>query len=114
MKETIPSFAVPRSDPVVAFQKFGLRSLGILGGSSIEADYREISEPARFRGALEELGGLYAAFGQFLMWRADLLRTDYLGRLRSLKLDVPPIPASDVRRILLSELGPMGGVLGKH
>jgi len=113
LKEFIPSFAVPRSDPVVTFQKFGLRSLGVLRGASVEAAYRELSEPARFRSALEELGGLYAAFGQFLMWRADLLRTDYLGRLRHINLAVSPVPASDVARILLSELGANGNSLAQ-
>ena len=77
----------------------------------MEAAYREIPEPARFRSALEELGGLYAAFGQFLRWRADVLRTDYLGRLRHIELAVSPIPVTEVSRILLSELGPNGGVM---
>ena len=113
MKEIIPSFIVPLSDPVVTFQKFGLRSPGVWTGGSVDPAYRELSDAARFRDALEALGGLYAAFGQFLMWRADLLRTDYLGRLRHIKSLGAPIPASDVSRTLSSELGPKGGALAQ-
>src|SRR5882672_3046750 len=94
LKEIIPSFVGPRSDPAVTFQKFGLRSPGIWRGAGVEAS--DLSEAARFRSALEELGGLYAAFGQFLMWRADLLRTDYLGRLRHIRVPVAAIPDSHV------------------
>jgi len=113
LKEIIPSFVAPRSDPLAKFQKFGLRSLGIWRGAAVEAAYSDLSEPARFRSALEELGGLYAAFGQFLMWRADLLRTDYLGRLRHIKIPVPPIPASDAARTLSGELGANGDALAQ-
>src|SRR5258708_4624617 len=107
----MPSFVAPRSDPAVTFQKFGLRSAGIWRGAETGAADNDLSEAARFRGALEELGGLYAAFGQFLMWRADLLRTDYLGRLRHIHASPPAMPASDVARILSSELGPNGEAL---
>ena len=92
MKETIPSFIVPLTDPAVTFQKFGLRSPGVWPGGSVAPEYRPLSDAARFRDALEALGGLYASFAQFLMWRADLLRTDYLGRLRHIKVSAPPIP----------------------
>jgi hypothetical protein len=111
LKEIIPSFVAPRSDPAVTFQKFGLRSLGIWRGA--DAAGADLSEAACFRGALEELGGLYAAFGQFLMWRADLLRTDYLGRLRHIRAAVPPMTAPDVARVLSSELGPNGEALAQ-
>jgi hypothetical protein len=113
LKETIPSFIVPLTDPAVTFQKFGLRSPGVWPGGAVEPEYRQLSEAARFRDALEALGGLYASFAQFLMWRADLLRTDYLGRLRHIKVSAPPIPASDVSSALLNELGPRGGALSQ-
>ena len=73
--------------------------------SSADSAYAGLSDAARFRNALEELGGLFAAFGQFLCWRADLLSTDYLGRLRQLKITVAPIPMGDVTRTISSELG---------
>jgi hypothetical protein len=113
LKEITPSFIVPRSDPVVTFQKFGLRSRGVWRGAAVEPAYSGLSEPARFRSALEELGGLYAAFGRFLTWRADLLRTDYLGRLRHIKVPVPRIPAPDVARTISNELGPKGDDVAK-
>ncbi|MEO7653114.1 MAG: hypothetical protein ABIZ80_21865 [Bryobacteraceae bacterium] len=64
--------------------------------------------PARFRDALEQLGGLYASFGQFLSWRADLLRTDYLGHLRTIRVPVTALPHADVAQILRAELGEAG------
>ncbi len=74
-------------------------------GASADSVYAGLSGAARFRNALEELGGLFAAFGQFLCWRADLLSTDYLGRLRQLKITVVPIPLGDVIRTISCELG---------
>jgi hypothetical protein len=82
-----------------------LRARGAGRGVSVDPAYAGLSGAARFRNALEELGGLYAAFGQFLCWRADLLSTDYLGRLRQLKITVDPIPVSSVAAIVSSELG---------
>src|SRR5436190_1473642 len=89
LKETIPGFAAPRSDPEVVFQKFGLRPAGAWRKAAASPSGEESSPAARFRAALEEVGGLYAAFGQFLSWRADLLRTDFLGRLRHIRLSIP-------------------------
>jgi hypothetical protein len=75
--------------------------------SVVSADprYAELSPAARFRNALEELGGLYTAFGQFLSWRADLLNTEYLGRLRQLRVKVAPLPIGNITRTISSELG---------
>jgi hypothetical protein len=113
LKAIIPSSAVNRSGPEVTFQKFGLRSPGLWRGASVETSSRDLAAPARFCNALEELGGLYAAFGQFLAWRADLLRADYLGRLRHIRAWAEPIPASEVARILSSELGPPGDAMAQ-
>jgi len=82
-----------------------LRSRGIGRAPSVEPGFVGLSEAARFRNALEELGGLFAAFGQFLCWRADLLGADYLGRLRQLKLKAAPIPIGDITGAISSELG---------
>jgi hypothetical protein len=98
LKEITPS-------PETTFQKLGLRGRGIWRNPSIEPSYAELSDAARFRNALEQLGGLYTAFGQFLCWRADLLGSDYLGRLRQLKVTVAPVPIGDVTRTISSELG---------
>ena len=60
------------------------------------------------------MGGLYAAFGQYLCWRADLLRTEYLDRLRQIRVKVVPIGVADVAKILSSELGEAGAVLAQR
>src|SRR5260370_3548431 len=93
------------TSPEITFQKLGLRSRGIGRAPSVEPGFVGLSEAARFRNALEELGGLFAAFGQFLCWRADLLGADYLGRLRQLKLHAAPIPIGDVTSAISSDLG---------
>jgi len=78
---------------------------------SIDPAFAGLSEAARFRNALEELGGLYAAFGQFLCWRADLLRTEFLGRLRHIKVQVAPVPHAEFGAILSAELGSAGSAV---
>src|SRR6185369_15542807 len=95
LKEPIPTLVASHSSPEIVFQKLGLRSRGLGRGASTDDPHLEMSGAARFRSALDELGGLYAAFGQFLCWRADLLRTDYLGRLRHIKVPVTPIPRAE-------------------
>src|SRR5205807_5282902 len=100
--------------PEITFQKLGLRTRGLLRGSSADSPYAGLSEPARFRNALEELGGLYAAFGQFLCWRADLLPADYLGRLRHIRVPVAPVSIPDVSKTLSSELGAAGDTLAQN
>ncbi len=104
MKERSPS-------PESAFNRFGLRSRSFFGGRRTDAAYAELPEPARFRNALEELGGLYAAYGRFLCWRADLLRTEYLGRLRHIKVATDPIPVPEFGSLLSKELGDRGAAL---
>ncbi len=44
-----------------------------------------VSREHRFRQALEDRGGLFAIFGQFLIGRADLLRSSYIPELRGIK-----------------------------
>jgi len=112
LKELIPSFVVPHDSPELVFQKFGLSSRGPWRGVATDAAYADLSDASsRFHKAIDELGGLYAAFGQFLSWRADLLRTDYLGRLRHIKVVIPPISRADFAEALSSELGDVGCAL---
>lgn len=54
----------------------------------------------RFRQALEERGGLFPFFGQFLAGRADLLSSFYLEELRQLKIDNQPYGAQALERDL--------------
>ncbi|MEX2264138.1 MAG: hypothetical protein WD696_19450 [Bryobacteraceae bacterium] len=57
----------------------------------VRGDAAESSPSARFRNALSEAGGLYSVFAQFLCWRADLLSTEYLGQLRTIRVAPGPI-----------------------
>ncbi len=111
LKTIIPSFAVPRSTPETTLEKFGLRAGGLLRGSSIDPAYATLPPAARFRNALEELGGLYAAFGQYLCWRADLLRTEYIEKLSQIRVKVAPIGAAALTEALSTELGEAASAL---
>lgn len=73
----------------------------------------EGSRAARLAAALQELGGLYAAFARFLCWRADLLPSDYLLALREVRESVPPVPPDDFKLMLLADLGTTGKVLAE-
>jgi hypothetical protein len=59
---------------------------GLVPGRTQRADRADQSRPDRFRLALEESGGLFARYGQFLSGRADLLPGEYLARLRNIRL----------------------------
>jgi hypothetical protein len=114
LKEIIPSFVVPRSKPETTLERFGLRSRGLWWGPPADPVFAGLSQPARFCNALEEIGGLYAAFGQYLCWRADLLRTEYLHRLRQIRVKVAPIGVAAVAQMLSNELGDVGAVLAQR
>ena len=75
----------------MVFDRHGLRSTGFLGrGARIPVGEGGTDGlAAGLRDALEQLGGLYAAFGRFLSWRADLLGASYLVKLRDIKLNLP-------------------------
>jgi hypothetical protein len=111
LKELTPSSVDARADPGIVFVKFGLRSERLWRGASVEPAHAGQSDAARFRSALEELGGLFASFGQFLCWRADLLGADYLGRLRHIKFSPAPIARDDAAAILSAELADAGAAL---
>lgn len=64
-----------------------------------------------FSVALGELGDLYAVFGRFLMWRADLIDAATITALRDLKTDFPVIPISAIGAKIQIELGPEAGEL---
>ena len=105
---TTPGFFTSQTAPAQTFRKFGLRARGWRREQPPDFAYAELSLAARFRNALEELGGLYAAYARFLAWRADLLRTEFLGRLRHVRTDWPTIPRGEVAQILAAELGEPG------
>jgi hypothetical protein len=88
------------------FDRYGLRATGRLWGGAVLPDDESTSEGVgkRLRDALEQLGGLYAAFGRFLGWRSDLLDAACIGHLRHLKVNLPVVPVSVVRGIIRREL----------
>ena len=51
-----------------------------------QAHYSALTRAHRFRLALEEAGGLFSRFGQFLAGRSDLLSNEHLIALRSIQL----------------------------
>jgi predicted unusual protein kinase regulating ubiquinone biosynthesis (AarF/ABC1/UbiB family) len=71
--------------------KYGLQSPRFLERQTRDGRYDSLPRSTRFRLALEERGGLFALFGQFLAGRADLLPSPYLLQLRKIRVqNVPP------------------------
>jgi hypothetical protein len=97
--------------PETVFQKTGLRVRGPWPFPRAANRNLDLPPAERFRSALEELGGLYASFGQFLGWRADLLRADYAAALRPVRAHNPPVPREDFIAALKQDLGTAGELL---
>jgi hypothetical protein len=88
------------------FDRHGLGSPGLWGASGIPTDEnRPDRGAAGLCNALEQLGGIYAAFARFLGWRADLLDGSYISRLRGIRLNLPVVPPSAVAATIRRELG---------
>jgi ubiquinone biosynthesis protein len=64
-----------------------------------------LSTPERFRVVLEELGPTFIKLGQILSTRPDVLPPKYIEELSKLQDSAPPIPFSDVERVIEEELG---------
>jgi ubiquinone biosynthesis protein len=64
-----------------------------------------LTVPERLRRTLEELGATYIKVGQLLSGRADLLPPAYIEELAKLLDAAPPVPASEIRTVIESELG---------
>jgi predicted unusual protein kinase regulating ubiquinone biosynthesis (AarF/ABC1/UbiB family) len=62
----------------------------------------------RLRGALEELGPVFSAFGLYLSSRVDLLAAADCLELSAISGQVPPLPVAAVRERITSELGEIG------
>lgn len=95
------------ANSAAVFDRYGLRAAGFFWGGATIPDEESTSEGIgkRLREALEQLGGLYAAFGRFLGWRADLLDSSCIRNLRHLQLHLPVVPVSLVEDIIRRELG---------
>lgn len=90
-------------------RRFGFRGNSFAGGRT-ERQAARLPGPSGFRDALEELGGIYAAFGRFLVWRSDLLRSEALLRLRDIRARVAPIPVEEAAGRLWRGGGPAAGL----
>lgn len=65
----------------------------------------------RLRMALEELGGLYLAFGVFLQWRSDLLNSGQVEAMSKITVDLPGYSREEVSGLLTSQLGAKGAAI---
>ena len=72
------------------FRRFGLESAGFLRSIAIPSRGDGSGPGKRLKDSFEQLGGLYLAFADFLLWRADLLGVDYLLALREIERPIPP------------------------
>ncbi|MDR1486466.1 MAG: hypothetical protein LBT62_00505 [Deltaproteobacteria bacterium] len=88
------------------FDRLGLGDILVrakrLVGLSV-TDHR-LTRPKRLRLAMEELGLVFVKLGQYLSTRQDVLPKEYLDELALLQDTLPPIPTSEVRRIVSEEL----------
>lgn len=64
-----------------------------------------LSIPKRAAIALQELGPTFIKFGQSLSTRPDIIPDEVIDELEKLQDELPPIPFSDVSRIVSAELG---------
>jgi ubiquinone biosynthesis protein len=67
--------------------------------------HEDRTQAERVRLALEELGTTYIKLGQAISTRTDLVPQDYVQELAKLQDAAPEIPFSDVRNMIISELG---------
>lgn len=88
------------------FERLGLRQTGFWRSVAVPEEH-DAHRPAgwKLRAALQELGGIYGVFAQFLQWRADLLNAEYIAGLREVHVGMAPIPVSHLVVTLRRELG---------
>ncbi len=61
--------------------------------------------PVKVRLMIEELGPTYVKVGQIVSSQASVLPAEWEAQLAQLQSNVPPFPSSQVREILIDELG---------
>ncbi len=91
-------------DSSAVFDRHGLRETGFWRSVAISRDRAEGTAGHDLTEAFRELGGLYALFGRFLGWRAELLSSRYIASLRLLDTPVPPPTVAELTAILQREL----------
>ena len=89
----------PLAGAAPAAHAFRAAAPGVEGGPPAEAPVG-----ARLRGALEELGPVFAAFGAYLGSRVDLLAAADCLELAAISERVPPLPVAAVRAAVTAEL----------
>ena len=70
-----------------------------------KVDIPDSTTPQRLRAALEELGPTFIKVGQLLSARPDLIPSEYIAELTSLRTCVGLMPADTIKGIIESELG---------
>ncbi|MDX2495848.1 MAG: AarF/ABC1/UbiB kinase family protein [Desulfuromusa sp.] len=74
-----------------------------LGTASRELE--RLTQAARFRLALEELGPTFIKFGQILSTRPDIVPTEVLDELQSLQDHIPAVSTDEIKAQIHRELG---------
>ena len=64
-----------------------------------------MTNPRRFRRALEDLGPTFIKFGQILSTRSDIMPPEYLEELSFLQDEVPPVSWEEAKEVVETELG---------
>lgn len=64
-----------------------------------------LSTPYRLRKVLEQLGGIFAKFGQVLSTRRDILPLEYIEALSSLRSQMPTCDYETIRAAFIDEMG---------
>lgn len=103
-----------RNSAASIFRQFGLEATGFWRSVTVPPQDEAVRACDKFRAALEQLGGLYVFFGQFLCWRADLLGVDYLMELRRIEPVVAPVAREAVASLVQAELPAWGPVIARQ
>ncbi len=64
-----------------------------------------LSTPYKLRSVLEQLGGIFAKFGQVLSTRRDIMPPEFIEALASLRSHMPTCDSNEIREAFISELG---------
>jgi ubiquinone biosynthesis protein len=65
---------------------------------------RRFPNPRRIRIALEELGPTFIKLGQMMSSRADIFPPDYIAEFRKLQDQIPPVPFSEIEKLIEDQL----------